>query len=107
MTTSKEQDCTDAAPSSAGGGSPPPVEGGWDFADRLIDRIASGNWNWAKTGQVAALCLVFVGCLGILAWTAHEWPGWPGWAVGLGAGASGTSFGVAAYRRHLRRHRRR
>jgi len=106
VTTSKEKDCTDAMPSSAGGGSPP-VQGGWDFADRLIDRIASSSWNWAKTCQVAALFMVFVGCLGILIGAAHEWTGWPGWAIELGAGAGGTSFGVAAYCHHLWRHRRR
>jgi len=79
-----------------------PVEGGWEFADRLIDRIASRNWTWSKTAQVALLIVVFAGSLAALAWTVHECTGFPGWAVGLGAGASGTSFGFGAYRRRRR-----
>jgi hypothetical protein len=95
VSTSKERDLTDATPRPAGGGSPS-VQGGWDFADRLIGRIASGSWTWSKTWQVALLFMVFAGSLVTVAWAAH---GWTGWAAGIVAGASGTSAGVAAYRR--------
>ncbi len=79
-----------------------PVAGGWDFADRLVDRIASRNWTWGKTGQLALLIMVVAGSLAALAWTVHECTGFPGWAVGLGACASGTGVGVRAYRRRKR-----
>ncbi|HET7012272.1 MAG TPA: hypothetical protein VFI65_00065 [Streptosporangiaceae bacterium] len=82
---------------SEGGSSP--VEGGWDFANRLIERIGSRDWNWGKTGQVALLIVVATGSLAALAWTIHECTGFPGWAVGLGACASGASAGFGAYRR--------
>jgi hypothetical protein len=92
VSTSKDKDFTDEKPPSAGGGSPS-VQGGWDFADRLIGRIASASWTWSKTWQVALLFVVFAGSLGTLAWAGH------GWAVWTVAGASGASVGVAAYRR--------
>ncbi len=80
-------------------GGSPSVQGGWDFADRLIGRIASGSWTWSKTGQVALLLMVVVGSLATVAWAAHGWTDWPGWAAGIVAGASGTSVGIAVYRR--------
>jgi hypothetical protein len=79
-----------------------PVEGGWDFAYRLIERIASRTWTWSKTGQVALLIVVLAGSLAALAWTVHECTGFPGWAVGLGTVAGGTSLGFGAFRRRKR-----
>jgi len=80
-----------------------PVEGGWDFADRLIDRIGSRTWTWGKTGQLAVLIVVLTGSLAALAWTIHECTGFPGWAVGLGACASGTGVGFGACWRRRRK----
>jgi hypothetical protein len=91
VTTPKESDFprSDRAPESF-----------WDFADRLLNRIAAKEWNWSKTFQT----LLLVGCLAAaLIWAAHELTGLPAWAVGIGAGGVGAGTGLRASRSRRRR----
>ena len=90
MGKSRDGDSKDAEPPPDGGGSPP-VQGGWDFAGQLIDRIASGSWTWSKTWQLAVLVMVLAAALAILAWAGHGWAAW------TAASAGGAVVGVTAY----------
>ena len=71
----------------------------WDFADRLLDRMAATEWGWSKTLQA----LLLLGCLAAaLVWAAYELTGLSPWAVGMGVGGVG-----AGARLSTRRYRRR
>jgi hypothetical protein len=94
VTTSKEGDFPGKTSPSAI--TRPPITNAWDFADRLIERIASATWTWSRTLQ---LCLLFAILIGGLGWVGSELTAWPSWAIGAGAGAAGAGAGVAAYKR--------
>jgi hypothetical protein len=67
------------------GGGRPPVRGGWDLAGQVIDQMASGNWTWSNTWQLAVLVMVLAVALAILALAGHDLAAWT--TAGVGGGA--------------------
>lgn len=72
----------------------------WDFADRLLDRVAGKEWGWSKTLQALLLMVCLAAAL---VWAAYELTGLPAWAVGIGASGAGAGAGLSASRYRRRR----
>jgi hypothetical protein len=108
VTTSKESDFSGSADRAPARGHRPrrgarsdrAPENFWDFADRLLDRVAAREWGWSKTLQA----LLLMGCLAAaLVWAAYELTGLPAWAVGIGVGGAGAGARLSASRYRRRR----